>query len=580
MGDGARTLVPPDVATCDECIGRGARPADRRYRYPFTNCTNCGPRFTIIRDLPYDRPTTTMAGFAMCPACRRRVRRPRRPSLPRAARSPARRAGRAARSTIGQRDRRRHRRGARGRARALRRRRASWRSRASVATTSRATPRSDVGAAFAARAQGPLATSRSPLMVPDLAAAARSGGDRRRGSRGARCRRRGRSCCCVAAPDAPVSSSVAPGNPLLGVMLPYTPLHHLLFAAGARRATPRAPRALVLTSGNLSNEPICIDDADARDAARATWPTRSSPTTGRSTCRATTRWSASSTATCSRCAARAGTRPLPVALPVRRGAHAGRRRRAEEHVLRRRRSPRLGQPAHRRHGEPRDAARVRANRRRRSSGCTRVAADAWSRRIGTPATSRAGGPSSTAAVDRWSRCSTTTRTSPSVMAEHGLDGTVAGDRHRVRRHRLRHRRRRRTRDLGRRGARRRLRRLRPRRAPAPAAAARAATARVRNPCRIAVAYLAALGVAARRVAAGRRRLRRRGAGGRAPPGASATSGACRPPAWAACSTPSRRCSGVRHRIAYEAQAAIELEVLAERGTVDPAASPWAFGARR
>jgi len=62
-------LVPPDIATCNECRDDFTRRDDRRFGYPFTNCTNCGPRYTIIRDIPYDRPTTTMAPFRMCAAC-------------------------------------------------------------------------------------------------------------------------------------------------------------------------------------------------------------------------------------------------------------------------------------------------------------------------------------------------------------------------------------------------------------------------------------------------------------------------------------------------------------------------------
>ena len=73
---GSAALIPPDVATCDDCLAELLDPGDRRYRYPFTNCTQCGPRFTIVRAVPYDRPNTTMAGFPLCADCRREYEDP------------------------------------------------------------------------------------------------------------------------------------------------------------------------------------------------------------------------------------------------------------------------------------------------------------------------------------------------------------------------------------------------------------------------------------------------------------------------------------------------------------------------
>ena len=73
---GTEAVIPPDVGLCTDCAREIRDPHDRRFHYPFTNCTNCGPRFTLIRQVPYDRPQTTMAAFDMCPDCRREYEDP------------------------------------------------------------------------------------------------------------------------------------------------------------------------------------------------------------------------------------------------------------------------------------------------------------------------------------------------------------------------------------------------------------------------------------------------------------------------------------------------------------------------
>ncbi len=255
-GGERQTLISPDTATCDDCVRELFDPADRRYRYPFVNCTNCGPRFTIVRDVPYDRPFTTMAGFAMCAACaqeyedsadRRFHAQPTccpacGPSL-RLARAPEpdRAIARgddalvAAVAMLG-----------RGAVVAIK----------GIGGYHVAADASSEEAVAALRARKHREDKAFALLVPDVGAAralCRLSSDEEMILTGRRrpivlLERRGD-------PTVEVAPSVAPENRSLGVMLPYAPLHHLL--------AHDAARALVLTSGNVSDEPIAYRDEDA-----------------------------------------------------------------------------------------------------------------------------------------------------------------------------------------------------------------------------------------------------------------------------------------------------------------------------
>lgn len=252
----ARALLLPDVAICPECLADIHRTGDRRAAYPFTNCTNCGPRFSIIEALPYDRARTTMRDFALCPECRAEYENPA--------------------------DRRFHAQPTAcpvcGPALALTTRSAegAWRTTAQGADALAAAAQAlrsgsivavkglggfhlmvDAGneAAVArlrsrkAREEKPLALmartldeAKALIEVDDTTAALLTSP----------------AAPIVLAPrlaNAPIAPNVAPGNPTLGVMLAYTPLHHVLLE--------QSERVLVATSGNRSDEPICTDNEEA-----------------------------------------------------------------------------------------------------------------------------------------------------------------------------------------------------------------------------------------------------------------------------------------------------------------------------
>jgi hydrogenase maturation protein HypF len=260
-GGQVRTLASPDVATCADCLRELADPSDRRFRHPFITCTNCGPRFSIITALPYDRPSTTMTGFPMCEACAAEYADPadRRfhaqpiacpdcgPRLELLARD-----GTATYTEAALREARR--RLARGEILAVKgiggyHLACDASNESVVAELRRRKRRGDKPFALLVR---DLEAVRRLAYVDELEANLLTGPRKpilllnKRSSRpGAR---------------PPLAPSVAPGVPDVGIMLPYTPLHTLLL--GLDGDEPGAAE-LVLTSGNLGGEPIVSDDDEA-----------------------------------------------------------------------------------------------------------------------------------------------------------------------------------------------------------------------------------------------------------------------------------------------------------------------------
>jgi hydrogenase maturation protein HypF len=307
---GKFALISPDIATCAACLADCTDPGNRRYGYAFTNCTNCGPRYTIIRDIPYDRPNTTMAGFTMCEECRAEYEDPtdrRFHAQPNAC--PA--CGPALSAEIEGDD------AAACDLDAVARREES----PSFARIDRLKPAPPIdrlkhappidrlkhAPPIGLEAGSPIEEAQRRLADGEILAIKGLGGfhlacDARNAGAVGRLRARkrrsdkpfavmvgnleaARELCAVddaaaralSGPRHPIvilprregaalPDGIAPGNPTLGVMLPYTPLHHLLFRGAEKAGTGQeaCPTALVMTSGNLSEEPIVVENHDAR----------------------------------------------------------------------------------------------------------------------------------------------------------------------------------------------------------------------------------------------------------------------------------------------------------------------------
>ncbi len=270
---GAFQPISPDVSICPDCLRELYDPQDRRYRYPFINCTNCGPRFTIIEDIPYDRPNTTMAGFPLCPDCEAEYHNPldrRFHAQPVACPvcGPAvwlESAAQGASTPAG------------SHAENLQNEAALLEAQRLLASGKILAVKGLGGFHLACDAANEQAVAELrrrklrvdkpfALMMPDLAAVRRH------------CLISDAEAALLASSQRPIvilrrredseiSAGVAPGQDTLGVMLPYTPLHYLLFSLDGPAGSDLPP--LVMTSGNLSEEPIAVGNDEARQRLSA-----------------------------------------------------------------------------------------------------------------------------------------------------------------------------------------------------------------------------------------------------------------------------------------------------------------------
>lgn len=251
-GAAAKALISPDVATCEDCLREMNSPRDRRFRYPFINCTNCGPRFTIIKEIPYDRARTSMAPFKMCPSCQAEYD------------DPANRRFHAQPNACWDCGPQLQLLGADGMLLDVRE---PVRETANLLQQGKIVAIKGLGGFHLAcdaandvavtllrerkrRVEKPFA-----VMLPRVEAA-EALCEVDEVSRRLLLSKERPIVLCPKREAPPLAEGVAPGNSYLGIFLPYTPLHTLLLASGKFRA-------LVMTSGNLSEEPIAIENDEA-----------------------------------------------------------------------------------------------------------------------------------------------------------------------------------------------------------------------------------------------------------------------------------------------------------------------------